>query len=296
MRTTCATLVLLAFGAAACGSPAEPPKTPAPAPSGPSLLPLPVPDQEAKTILEVVVIPTAWVQKTLPAPPADVKAWSEVAANRAAIVTDVRHVLVKVDKDEAGAKKKAEALLARLQKGEDWAKVAKASDDPGSKDKGGLYDGEMVQNFVEPFQKAYAALAPGETTKELVRSNFGWHVIKRETPTEEQTVKAYRKAKAPELTKKLADDLLIKLRTKESSRASIAQAVEGVLGESANADPARPSAQTTDLEHLDGSRLPREAKDALAAFGKKAKTGEAVEAPIVTPKALVVARMTADAR
>lgn len=289
-------LALLVCATIACGSPAEPPKTPAPATSGPSLLPLPVPDQEAKTILEVVVIPTAWVQKTLPAAPADVKAWSEVAANRAAIVTDVRHVLVKVDKDEAGAKKKAEALLARLQKGEAWDKVAKSSDDPGSKDHGGLYEGEMVAQFVEPFQKAYAALAPGETSKDVVRTTFGWHVIKRETPTEEQAAKAYRKAKAPELTKKLADDLLVKLRAKGDARAAIAQSVEVVLGESANADPARPAAHMTDLEHLDGSRFPREAKDALAAFGKKAKTGEAVEAPIVTPKALVLARMTADAR
>jgi hypothetical protein len=282
----------------ACGGGAGPEaRTPA-APSGPTRpLPIAEPQEEAKTMIEVIVVPERWVEKTLAAPPGDVKAWSEVLANRASIQTDARHVLVRVkqgaaEAEDRAARKKAEAALARVKKGEDFAKVAKEmSEDPGSKDRGGLLPGTDVKNFVEPVKAAYAALAPGEVSKEPVRTSFGWHVLRREAPTEEQIVAAYRKARAPELTKKLADEILAKLRAGEATRPAVAAAVESVLGDQAEADPDRPQAMLVDGRRLDAARLPREAKDSLDAFAKKARPGEAVESPIATPKALVVARV-----
>ncbi|MBS2012175.1 MAG: peptidylprolyl isomerase [Deltaproteobacteria bacterium] len=80
-----------------------------------------------------------------------------------------------------GVKKKAEDVLARVKKGEDFGKLAKEfSEDPGSKDNNGEYPGEMVAQFVEPFKKAVDEVKPGELVPHLVETTFGYHIIKRE--------------------------------------------------------------------------------------------------------------------
>lgn len=88
---------------------------------------------------------------------------------------DVRHILVATE-DEA---KKA---IERLNKGEKFEDLAKElSTDPGSKDNGGLYEGVEKGTFVAEFDKAtFEDLQPGETTKEPVKTQFGYHVIKLE--------------------------------------------------------------------------------------------------------------------
>jgi len=82
-------------------------------------------------------------------------------------------------KDEA--RKKAQALLDRIRKGEDFAKLAtENSDDPGSKDKGGEYDFFGRGKMVAEFDKAAFALSkPGEVS-DLVETEFGFHIIKLE--------------------------------------------------------------------------------------------------------------------
>ena len=78
------------------------------------------------------------------------------------------------------ARKKAQDLLARVRKGEDFAKLAKEnSDDPGSKDKGGEYDFFGHGRMVPEFEKAAFALKPGEIS-DLVETQFGFHIIKLE--------------------------------------------------------------------------------------------------------------------
>lgn len=77
------------------------------------------------------------------------------------------------------ARKKAEEVLAKARKGEDFAALAKQySDDPGSKDKGGEYTfakGQMVPEF----ETAAFALQPGQIS-DLVETQFGYHIIKLE--------------------------------------------------------------------------------------------------------------------
>ena len=89
-----------------------------------------------------------------------------------------RHILVMV-KDGKGeeAREKAAKLLARLKGGEDFAQIAKTeSQDPGSAEKGGDL-GFFGAGVMEPsFEKATAALQPGETS-ELVETPFGFHII-----------------------------------------------------------------------------------------------------------------------
>ncbi|HEX9960854.1 MAG TPA: peptidylprolyl isomerase [Pyrinomonadaceae bacterium] len=76
---------------------------------------------------------------------------------------------------------KAEEILARVQKGEDFTALAKEfSEDPGSKDKGGLYENVRQGQFVPEFETAALALEPGQVASQLVESKFGYHIIKLE--------------------------------------------------------------------------------------------------------------------
>ena len=60
-------------------------------------------------------------------------------------------------------KAKAEELLAKVKNGGDFAALAKEfSDDPGSKDKGGLYENITEGSFVPEFEKAAFSMKPGE--------------------------------------------------------------------------------------------------------------------------------------
>lgn len=96
----------------------------------------------------------------------------------------VAHILIPVPKDagpeaEAKARAEAEALLARIRRGEDFAALAKErSADPGSAAKGG--DLGFVGRGVldEPLEEAVFALKkPGEVAGP-VRTRFGYHIVK----------------------------------------------------------------------------------------------------------------------
>jgi peptidyl-prolyl cis-trans isomerase C len=82
----------------------------------------------------------------------------------------VRHILV--DKEED-----AKEIIAALQKGEKFEKLAERSKDTGSKANGGDLDWNAPANFVKPFADAMVALPKGKFTTTPVKSQFGWHVI-----------------------------------------------------------------------------------------------------------------------
>ncbi len=81
-----------------------------------------------------------------------------------------RHILV--DKEED-----AKSIVEKLKKGEKFEELAKASKDPGSKDKGGELGWANKASYVPPFAEAMTKLAKGKYTEAPVQSNFGWHVI-----------------------------------------------------------------------------------------------------------------------
>jgi len=93
----------------------------------------------------------------------------------------VRHILLPVDKDgkdDAAVKAKAEALLAQLRKGADFAALAKEnSKDPGSAAKGGdlgfFARGRMVPEFE---QAAFGLKKPGDLAGP-VHTSFGYHIM-----------------------------------------------------------------------------------------------------------------------
>lgn len=195
-----------------------------------------------------VEIPRDWVEPYVTVKGDEASKWAADPSHASSILPNVRHILVKSSKtatpaETAATKKKAEAALARLKRGDDFAVVAReTSEDPGSKDRGGSYPGGMVESFVEPFRAAYAELAPGEFTQQLVESTFGWHIIKKEPVSEDAILAAYRRSKASDLARLLAND--VAARTKGTPKVEMAQALQeaiaSILGPAAAANARRP--------------------------------------------------------
>jgi peptidyl-prolyl cis-trans isomerase C len=79
-------------------------------------------------------------------------------------------------------KKQSEAILIleRLKKGESFTNLAKElSIDKGSAKKGGDLGSFGRGMMVKPFEEAAFKLDKGEVTSEPIKTEFGYHVIKR---------------------------------------------------------------------------------------------------------------------
>jgi peptidyl-prolyl cis-trans isomerase C len=99
-----------------------------------------------------------------------------------------RHILVA---DEA----KARELIAQIDKGADFQKLAKENSSDGSAAEGGDLGWFSPAQMVKPFSDAVQQLEIGKYTATPVKSDFGWHVIKLEetratTPPPYDAVKA----------------------------------------------------------------------------------------------------------
>ncbi len=119
-----------------------------------------------------------------------------------------RHILVKT---EAEAKK----LIAELDKGADFAKLAnKNSLDAKESQNGGDLGWFSAAQMVAPFSEAVAALEKGKYTKEPVKTQFGFHVILKEdsralTPP---PMEAIKEQLLPFLQRKKVQDMIETLR------------------------------------------------------------------------------------
>jgi peptidyl-prolyl cis-trans isomerase D len=93
-----------------------------------------------------------------------------------------RHILIQVqdDKADAAARQKAEEVLAKVNAGGDFAKLAKEfSQDAGSAAQGGDLGWAERSYFVGPFADALFDMKPGEV-RGPVRTQFGYHIIRLE--------------------------------------------------------------------------------------------------------------------
>jgi len=116
--------------------------------------------------------------------PADVQAYysSHQAQYKTEESVQTRHILIPVANGadaatDAAAKAKAADVLKQIKAGGNFADLAKKySEDPGSKDKGGELPMIATAGLDPAYGKAAMALNPGQTS-DLVRSQFGYHII-----------------------------------------------------------------------------------------------------------------------
>ncbi len=102
-----------------------------------------------------------------------------------------RHILVRPDekasdteKAKADARKKTEALIARIKAGAKFSELAKAhSQDPGSARQGGELGWFPRGVMIKPFEDAVFALNKGEMSG-VVETEFGFHIISVEDKKE----------------------------------------------------------------------------------------------------------------
>jgi peptidyl-prolyl cis-trans isomerase D len=121
------------------------------------------------------------LRPTMSATPAEVEARYKESIQTYALPEQVRasHILLGTEgKDEAAVRKQAEAVLAKVKAGGNFAELAKQySEDEVSKAKGGDLDFFGRGAMTKEFEDAAFALEPGQTS-DLVRSPYGFHIIR----------------------------------------------------------------------------------------------------------------------
>jgi peptidyl-prolyl cis-trans isomerase D len=151
-----------------------------------------------------------------------------------------RHVLLRIDKDApeekvAEVRRRAEQALERVRKGEDFAAVAgELSEDPGSKGQGGDLGFFPRGQMVPAFEEVAFALEPGQTS-EVVRTDFGFHVIRVEAheAAQDKSLDEVARSIAEELVRdekarSLADEKSAKLAEKVRSGVTLVEAARAL--------------------------------------------------------------------
>lgn len=190
---------------------------------------------------------------------ATAKKWGADPANAKAVLPQFRHILVKAPANDAAARaaarRKAQDVLTRLDRGESFATLAKTSDDPGSSDKGGAYPGRMVKMFVPEVRRAYAELAPGQRASAPVETSFGWHVIEKGPIDDEACIEGHRTWLARNAAERIGRDVMKRLRhvvDGASSAAEVQRAFVAAVGSERKVLEDLPSIIRLDAATCDG--------------------------------------------
>jgi len=139
------------------------------------------------------------------------KDYETIKASLGSTEYKARHVLVEKEED-------AKAIIAKLEKGEKFADLAKQSKDPGSKDNGGDLGWNAPSSYVKPFADAMTGLKKGEYTKTAVKTDFGYHVIQLEDtrpmnpPPYEQVKGQLQQRASQQVVEQLVKDLRAKAK------------------------------------------------------------------------------------
>jgi len=111
-----------------------------------------------------------------------------------------RHILITTNDvmTDAKARETLATLRARIERGEDFAKLAKQySDDEGSAKQGGDLGWAIPGTYVPAFEKTLAMLEPGEISQPF-QSKFGWHIVqlqeRRIAPIQEDVLRQRARA------------------------------------------------------------------------------------------------------
>jgi parvulin-like peptidyl-prolyl isomerase len=155
------------------------------------------------------------MERVAPPPPDPLESADILARPAEAGPVQVQHVLLgwkdapaaartkdpRAQRTKAEADKLAQDVLAKVKAGGDMAALMKEfSEDPGSKDNARAYDVTADGQMVEPFKNLSLRLKIGEAG--LVKSPFGWHVIKRVPPPPPDTLESAEILKRAPTTEK----------------------------------------------------------------------------------------------
>ena len=157
-----------------------------------------------------------------------------------------RHILLESRED-------AEAVIAELDGGADFASLAKERSTGPSAPQGGdlgyFGDGQMVA----PFSEAAFALEPGQYTKEPVETQYGWHVILVEDSRESTppSLEEVRDELNDRIARRKVESVLAELRgdatIEKTAAGGVEPAAEGAEPAAEGAEPAaegeQPAAQ-----------------------------------------------------
>lgn len=132
-----------------------------------------------------------------------------------------RHILIRVDadvspEDDRKAKERANAVLVKVKKGEDFGQLAKEHSDGPTKEREGDLGYFGRGQMVKPFEDAAFSLKAGQVS-DLVRTKFGYHIIKVEDRREAKRL-SYKQAE-----NQVKDDL-----TKEKVNARYQEYIDGL--------------------------------------------------------------------
>jgi peptidyl-prolyl cis-trans isomerase C len=142
-------------------------------------------DQQTRTLLAGAAI-RDYVKKN-PVTDEQARALYDKEIGKPSTEYNARHILVKT-------REEAEKIIEELDKGADFAKLAKEKSTDTSASDGGSLGWFAGSQMVQPFADAVAGLQKGSYTKEPVQTQFGWHVILLED-TRESTPPAFEDIK-----------------------------------------------------------------------------------------------------
>jgi peptidyl-prolyl cis-trans isomerase D len=184
--------------------------------------------------IKYLLVDKGRVRNKMKVPEADLKAEYERRKSSFQMPEQVTaaHILIKVDPDKGPAadneaRRKADALFARLKKGEDFTKLANENtEDPSGKGNGGQLGSFGRGQMVPEFEQAAFSMNPGEI-KGPIKTQFGFHIIKlaAKTPARTKTFEEVKdqlnsemsETRAQAETDRLARELAEKVKAKKSA-------------------------------------------------------------------------------
>lgn len=130
------------------------------------------------------------------------------------ITASVQHILLmtqgKSEQEKGEIYNKMKKILSRAKAGEEFGELAKTfSEDPGSKDKGGLYTDFKRGTMVKAFEDAAFTVPIGELS-DIIETQYGYHILK--VVDRKKETRSFEEVK-PEITKELMKNKEGDLRT-----------------------------------------------------------------------------------
>ena len=131
----------------------------------------------------------------------------DIEASHILITVDVKDDATDEEKEKAEKKAENEAkqIIDKLNKGEEFTKLAKTySKDDSNKNNGGALGKFNKGDMEKSFETAAYELKLNEYTKEPVKTSYGYHIIKKTKEYEKDTLENVKE----EIIKTLADELI----------------------------------------------------------------------------------------